>query len=41
MTNEVRTRKWTTAAQNGLKMSCIHPFGYHNWTKIIFGTPWV
>ena len=21
-------------------MSCIHPFGHHNWTRIIFGKPW-
>ena len=39
-TNEVRTRKWMRAAQKGLKMSCIHPFGHHNWTRIIFGKPW-
>ena len=25
------------AAQKGLKMSCIHPFGHHNWNRIIFG----
>ena len=35
MTNEVRTRKWMRAAQKGLKMSCIHLFGHHNWTRII------
>ena len=40
MTNEVRTGKWMRAAQMGLKMSCIHPFGHHNWTRIIFGKPW-
>ena len=40
MTNEVHTRKWMRAAQMGLKMSCIHPFGHHNWTRIIFGKPW-
>ena len=28
------------AAQKGLKMSCIHPFGHHNCTRIIFGKPW-
>ena len=28
------------AAQKGLKMSCIHPFGHHHWTRIIFGKPW-
>ena len=39
-TNEVRTRKWIRAAQKGLKMSYIHPFGHHNWTRIIFGKPW-
>ena len=33
-TNEVRTGKWMRAAQKGLKMSCIHPFGHHNWTRI-------
>ena len=22
------------AAQKGLNMSCIHPFGHHNWTRI-------
>ena len=27
-------------AQKGLKMSCIHPFGHHSWTRIIFGKPW-
>ena len=32
-TNEVRIRKWMRAAQKGLKMSCIHPFGPHNWTR--------
>ena len=37
MTNEVRIGKWMRAAQKGLKMSCIHPFGHHNWTWIIFG----
>ena len=39
-TNEVHTRKWMRAAQKGLKMSCIHPFGHHNWTRIIFGKSW-
>ena len=29
-TNEVHTGKWMRAAQKGLKMSCIHPFGHHN-----------
>ena len=24
------------AAQKGLKMSRIHPFGHHNWKRIIF-----
>ena len=38
-TNEVRIGKWMRAAQKGLKMSCIHPFGHHNWTRIIFGKP--
>ena len=38
--NEVRTGKWMKAAQKGLKMSCIHPFGHHNWTRIIFGKSW-
>ena len=28
------------AAQKGLKMSCVHLFGHHNWTRIIFGKPW-
>ena len=28
------------AAQKGLKMSCIHPFGHHNRTRISFGKPW-
>ena len=23
----------------GLKMSCIHSFGHHNWTGIMFGKP--
>ena len=32
--------KWTRAAQRGLKMSCIHPFGHHSWTWNIFGKPW-
>ena len=27
------------AAQKGLKMSCVHLFGHHNWTRIIFGKP--
>ena len=27
------------AAQKVLKMSCIHPFGHHNWTRIMFGKP--
>ena len=35
-TNEVRTKKWMRAAQKGLKMSCIHLFGHHNWNKIVF-----
>ena len=39
-TNEVRTGKWMRASQKGLKMSCIHPFGHHNWTRIMFGKPW-
>ena len=39
-TNEVRLGKWTRAAQMGLKMSYIHPFGHHNWTGIMFGKPW-
>ena len=38
-TNEVRTGKWMRAAQKGLKMSHIHPFGHHNCTSIIFGKP--
>ena len=28
-TNEVRLGKWTRAAEMGLKMSYIHPFGHH------------
>ena len=32
----VHTGKWMRAAQKGLKMSHIHPFGHHNWTRIIF-----
>ena len=24
----------------GLEMSCIHPFGHHNWSGIMFGKPW-
>ena len=28
------------AAQKGLKMSCSHPFGHHNLTRIIYGKPW-
>ena len=39
-TNEQRTGKWMRAARKGLKMSCIHPLGHHNWTRIIFGKPW-
>ena len=39
-TNEVRTRKWMRADQKGVKMSSIHPFGHHKWTRIIFGKPW-
>ena len=39
-TNEVRTGKWMRVAQKGLKMSCIHPFRYHKWTRISFGKPW-
>ena len=35
-TNEVRTGKWSRAAQKGLKISCIHPLGHHKWTRIIF-----
>ena len=38
-TNEVRTGKWLRAAQKGPKMSCIHPFGRHTWSRIIFGKP--
>ena len=30
-TNEVRGGKWMRAAQKGLKMSCIHPFGHHKY----------
>ena len=40
MTNEVRTGKWMRAAQKGLKMSRIHPFGHHNSPRIMFGKPW-
>ena len=40
MTNEVGTRKWMRAAQKGLKMSCIHPFGHHSCSMIMFGNPW-
>ena len=40
-TNEVRTGKCMRAAQKGLKMSRIHPFGHHNWTRIVFGKPWL
>ena len=29
-TYEVHTGQWMRAAQKGLKMSCIHPFGHHN-----------
>ena len=29
-TNEVSIGKWMRAAQKGLKMGCIHPFGHHN-----------
>ena len=29
------------AAQMGLKMRCIHLFGHHNWTRIIFPEPWI
>ena len=39
MTNEVRTGQWM-AAQKGLKMSRVHPFGHHNWTRISCGKPW-
>ena len=39
MTNEVCTGKWMRVAQKGLKMSCIHPFGHHNWIGIVFGKP--
>ena len=39
-TNEVGTGKWMRVAQKGLKMSCIHPFGHHIWTRLIFGRPW-
>ena len=39
-TNEVHTGKWMRAAQKRLKMSCIHAFEHHNWTRIIFGNPW-
>ena len=35
-TDEVRTGKWMRATQRGLKMSYIHPFGHHNWTRLIF-----
>ena len=38
--NEVRIGKWMRAAQKALKMSCIHPFGHHNYTTVIFGKPW-
>ena len=38
-TNEVRNGKWMRASQTGLKMSGIHPFGHHKWTRIIFGKP--
>ena len=40
MANQVRIGKWMRATQKGLKMSCIHPFGHHNRTGIIFGKPW-
>ena len=40
MTNDVCTGKWMRAAQKALKMSGIHPFGHHNWARIIFGKPW-
>ena len=39
-TNEVCIGKWMTAAQKALKMSRIHSFGHHNWTRIIFGKSW-
>ena len=39
MTNEVCTAKWMRACQKGLKMCCIHPFGHHKWTRIIFAKP--
>ena len=29
------------AAQKGLKMTCVHPFGHQNWTRIVFGKPWL
>ena len=32
---------WTRAAQMGLKMGCIHSFGHHNSTGIMFGKPWL
>ena len=28
-----------TWVEMGLKMSHIHPFGHHNWTRISFGKP--
>ena len=39
--NDVRTGKWMRAAQKGHKMSCIHPYGHHNYTRIIFWKPMV
>ena len=39
-TNEVHTGKWMRTAQKGLKTSCMHPFGQHNWTRIMFGKSW-
>ena len=39
-THEVRIGRLMRVAQKGLKISCIHPFGHHKWTRIIFGKPW-
>ena len=39
MTIVVCNRKWTRAAQKGLKMCCFYPFGHHKLTRIIFGKP--
>ena len=36
----VHRGKLMRAAQMGLKRNCIHPFGHHNWTRIIFEKPW-